>query len=70
MQVTALAFHPDGRMLAAGCSDGSIAVWDLGQARRVASFTEHRGPVWSLSFSGGSGNALLASGVFKAWPCV
>ena len=57
-----MAFHPDGRTLAAGCSDGSIALWDLGEARRLAAWAEHSGPVWSLSFSGGPGAALLASG--------
>ena len=36
-------------------------IWDLGSARKVALLTGHRGPVWSLSYSSGSG-ALLASG--------
>ena len=44
-----------------GTDEGTIHVWDLGSARKVASLTGHRGPVWSLSYSSGTG-ALLASG--------
>ena len=32
--LTSLAFSPDGRQLVAGTEDGSIAVYDLGSARR------------------------------------
>ena len=62
IQVTALAFAPDGRTLAAGCADGSLVLWDLAEARRLAAIAEHRGPVWSLAFSHGAGS-VLASGV-------
>jgi len=62
LQVTALAFAPDGRTLAAGCADGSVVLWDLAEARRTAAVAErHRGPVWSLAFSHGAGG-MLASG--------
>jgi WD40 repeat protein len=47
--------------VAVGDARGGIGVWDLGSARRVASFKAHLGPVWSLSYSKGLG-ALLASG--------
>ena len=69
-QVTALAFAPDGRTLAAGCADGSVVLWDLAEARRTAAVAEHshRGPVWSLAFSHGAG-AMLASGVRETRGC-
>ena len=47
--------------VACGTDDGSIHVWDLGSARKVASLQGHVGPVWSLAYSHGAG-AILASG--------
>lgn len=35
--VTCLGFSPDGQQLAAGTEDGTVAVYDLGSARRYAS---------------------------------
>jgi transcription initiation factor TFIID subunit 5 len=32
--VTCLGFSPDGQQLAAGTEDGTVAVYDLGSARR------------------------------------
>lgn len=32
--ITSLAFSPDGMQLAAGTEDGTVAVYDLGSARR------------------------------------
>ena len=60
-QITALAFAPDGQTLWSGDDDGAVFAWDLGQARRLADFAAHSGPVWSLAVSHGAG-ALLASG--------
>ena len=63
-QVTALAFSPDGQMLASGSEDGSLMLWDLRDARRFGVTPQHKGPVWSLAYSKGDGT-ILASGV----PC-
>lgn len=41
--VTALAFHPEGNMLAAGYDDGSIVFWDIGTGQ--ARFTWARPPI-------------------------
>ncbi len=49
--------------MACGTDEGSIHIWDLGSARRVATLQGHVGPVWSLAYSCGSG-AVLASGVY------
>ncbi len=62
MQVTALAFSPDGQMLASGSEDGSLMLWDLKDARRFGLAPQHKGPVWSLAYSQGDGS-ILASGM-------
>ena len=61
VQITALAFSPDGQTLASGSEDGSMMAWDLKEARRSGLAPSHKGPVWSLAFSQGDG-AILASG--------
>ena len=61
-QITALAFSPDGRTLAAADDEGALAVWDLAQARRSGSVVAaHLGPIWALAYSQGAGS-LLSSG--------
>ena len=47
--------------MACGTDEGAIHIWDLGSARKVTTLYGHRGPVWALSYSCGTG-ALLASG--------
>ena len=61
VQVTALAFSPDGQMLASGSEDGSLMLWNLKDARRFTLAPQHKGPVWSLAYSQGDGS-VLASG--------
>ena len=62
-QITALAFSPDGQTLLSGSEDGSMAAWDLGSARRLASMHSHRSAVWSLAFSHGAGSVLASGGL-------
>ena len=38
-----------------------MITWNLAEARKVATAKQHKGPVWSLSYSAGTGD-LLASG--------
>lgn len=61
MQITGLAFSPDGKLAASGDEDGSISVWDLGQAKRLDTGSGHSAAVWALAFSHVDG-AVLASG--------
>ena len=61
LQISSLAFSPDGTTLATADASGAMIAWDLATSRRLASTAEHRGPVWSLAYSQGEG-ALLASG--------
>ena len=61
-QITALAFSPDGRALAAADDEGALAVWDLAGARRSGGVdAAHAGPIWALAYSQGAGS-LLSSG--------
>lgn len=61
LQITALDFTPDGKVLAVGSEDGVVAAWDVAGARRLGSSQQHAGPVWALAASRGDGS-LLASG--------
>ena len=56
----ALAFSPDGRLLASGGRDSAIRIWDVDAAREVMALKAHRRPVLALDFN--PAGALLASG--------
>jgi WD40 repeat protein len=47
----ALAFSPDGGLLAVGGVDGTVGVWDLETAKELRRFKGHQGAVLSLVFS-------------------
>jgi WD40 repeat protein len=49
--VTALAFSPDGKILADGGPDGIVRLWNTGNGRSIASFPGSRGKVSALAFS-------------------
>jgi WD40 repeat protein len=53
-------YSPDGRYLAAGCVDGSIALWDTWNWAKVKTLSGHTQHVYSLAFS--SSGKYLASG--------
>src|SRR5262249_28106801 len=59
-RVAALAFSPDGRVLACGGQAGVIRLWDVSTGEQVPRLAGHWGAVESLRFS--PDGALLASG--------
>jgi transcription initiation factor TFIID subunit 5 len=58
--IYALAFHPEGRILASAGDDAKIILWDLGSGRKIKTLTGHIKPIWSLDFS--QDGSVLASG--------
>jgi WD40 repeat protein len=49
--VHCVAFSPDGALLAAGCADGAIRVWQAATGERLAELANHNGPVLDVAFS-------------------
>lgn len=66
LQICAMAFHPAGLELATADEDGNIMIWDLGEAKRLQTAQKHKGAIWSLSYSSGSGSLLASGGTSDA----
>jgi eukaryotic-like serine/threonine-protein kinase len=54
----AVAFSPDGRLLAGGCGDGRLRVWAVATGREVRAFKRDRG--WGPALAWGPDGKLLA----------
>jgi WD40 repeat protein len=59
-EVRAVAFSPDGKLLAAGIRYGTIRVWDLDLSKEKESWRGHVSDVWSIAFA--PDGKTLASG--------
>ncbi len=59
-EVTAVAFSPDNRLLAAAFTDGFVRLWTVAGGQALAALEAHSGPALDLSFS--ADGTLLASG--------
>jgi WD40 repeat protein/cell division protein FtsB len=57
---TAVAFSPDGQVVAAAGAENSAKIWDTVTGKEIRSFTGHEGPVRSLAFD--PSGLLLATG--------
>jgi WD40 repeat protein len=63
-KVSALAFSPNGRTLAAGCDDGTVRTWDTATWQEQAKFGRQAGGVSSLAFA--PDGKTLATGTYDA----
>src|SRR5205085_9097091 len=59
--VRALAFSPDGRLLAGAGWDGSLRLWELGARRELRRLTGHRLGVPAVAFTP-DGRRLVSAG--------
>ena len=60
-EINSVAFSPDGTILAAGGSDGTVRLWDVATRRQIgAPLNGHGGEVYSVAFS--PDGTILASG--------
>jgi hypothetical protein len=67
--IGALAFSPDGRLLAVGCPNGAIRRFDLRAGREITPLPGHKSPVLALCW-GRDGRRLQSwsmDGQFLAW---
>jgi WD40 repeat protein len=56
----AVAFSPDGQLLAAGTAEGQVRLWRVNDGQPLLTCEGHMGAVWSVAFS--PDGRLLASG--------
>ncbi|MDE0316602.1 MAG: WD40 repeat domain-containing protein [Candidatus Poribacteria bacterium] len=69
MSILALAFSPDGKIIASGCIDNTVQLWDTEKGIKLATLLGHKGWVTALAFS--ADENTLASGdankTIKLW---
>jgi WD40 repeat protein len=63
--VTALAFSPDGRLIASGHDNGSIRIWDIEKRQKLHSLPDAHKSVSALTFSA-DGKTLVSAGEEKS----
>jgi WD40 repeat protein/tetratricopeptide (TPR) repeat protein len=67
--VRALAFSPDGRLLATGSLDGSLKLWDVAAGRELRNLPDYTSAVHVLTFSpdGKSLGSISRDGIVTVW---
>lgn len=59
--VLSVAYSPDGRLLAAGTTDGGVAVFDVAAGKLLRTLEGHLKPVRSLAFTPGTCACVLCA---------
>lgn len=63
-KLDAMAFSPDGRLLATASGDSrAVMLWDVATGDLRACLPDHQGPIWSVAFSPDGEQFAAASGV-------
>ncbi|RKU24618.1 hypothetical protein C6497_17520 [Candidatus Poribacteria bacterium] len=67
--ILALSFSPDGKIIASGCIDNTVQLWDTEKSIKLTTLLGHKGWVTALAFS--ADGKMLASGdankAIKLW---
>ena len=61
LNVTAIAFSPDGQSLVSGCDDSTVGVWDVRSGELRQHLTGHTAYTVSVAFSPDSETIVSAS---------
>jgi len=66
-EIRCLALSAAGELLAAGCEDGAIHVWDAREGALCGTLRAHCGPVTALAYAGDRLLSAGADGALLAW---
>ncbi|HEY9694929.1 MAG TPA: serine/threonine-protein kinase [Oculatellaceae cyanobacterium] len=67
--ITALAFSPNGKILASGSNDNKIQIWNLVTGKMIRTFAGHSSAITSVAFSPDGQNLVSSSedNTIKTW---
>jgi WD40 repeat protein/serine/threonine protein kinase len=63
--VGAVAFSPDGLMLASGSKDKTIRIWDLATGKSLRTFPGDSSTIWSVTFDSNGGRLATGTGFWR-----
>lgn len=63
--VGAVAFSPDGLMLASGSKDKTIQIWDLATGKSIRTFEGDSSTIWSVAFDSNGTRLVTGTGFWR-----